>query len=56
MRELQDRGVEAVVADLSDVEQTRDLAGRVNRLGRRDAAKVVTNSEQRRGRSGLVPT
>ncbi len=33
VRELLDRGAETVVADLSDVEQTRDLAGRVNRLG-----------------------
>ena len=33
VRELLDRGATAVVGDLSDLQQTRDLAGEVNRLG-----------------------
>jgi NAD(P)-dependent dehydrogenase (short-subunit alcohol dehydrogenase family) len=51
VRELLDRGAEAVVADLSDVEQTRDLAGRVNRLGRMDA--VIHNAGVYTGRAVL---
>ena len=33
VRDLLDRGAVAVVGDLSDVEQTRDVAAQVNRLG-----------------------
>lgn len=42
MRDLQDLGAAAVVGDLSDLEQTRDVAGQVNRLGRMDA--VIHNA------------
>jgi NAD(P)-dependent dehydrogenase (short-subunit alcohol dehydrogenase family) len=42
VRELLDRGAAAVVGDLSDLEQTRGIAGQVNRLGRMDA--VIHNA------------
>jgi NAD(P)-dependent dehydrogenase (short-subunit alcohol dehydrogenase family) len=42
VREFLDRGAAAVVGDLSDPEETRDVAGQVNRLGRMDA--VVHNA------------
>src|SRR3954471_4764584 len=42
VRELVDRGAAAVVGDLSDLEQTRGVAGGVNRLGRMDA--VIHNA------------
>jgi NAD(P)-dependent dehydrogenase (short-subunit alcohol dehydrogenase family) len=34
VRDLLDQGAAAVVGDLSDLEETRDVAGQVNRLGR----------------------
>ncbi len=40
--DLLDRGAKAVVGDLSDVEQVRDIAGQVNRLGQMDA--VIHNA------------
>src|SRR4051794_2176249 len=40
--ELVDRGAVPVVGDLADVEQTRDVAEQVNRLGRMDA--VIHNA------------
>lgn len=42
VRELVDRGAMPLVGDLSDPEQTRDLAGEVNHLGRMDA--VIHNA------------
>jgi NAD(P)-dependent dehydrogenase (short-subunit alcohol dehydrogenase family) len=42
MRDLLDRGAAAVVGDLSDPEETRDVAGQVNRLGPMDA--VIHNA------------
>jgi NAD(P)-dependent dehydrogenase (short-subunit alcohol dehydrogenase family) len=42
VRDLQDRGAAAVVGDLSDLEETRGVAGQVNRLGRMDA--VIHNA------------
>lgn len=42
VRDLLDRGAAAVVGDLSDLEQTRAIAGQVNRLGRMDA--VIHNA------------
>jgi NAD(P)-dependent dehydrogenase (short-subunit alcohol dehydrogenase family) len=42
VRELVDRGAAAVVGDLSDLEETRSVAGQVNRLGRIDA--VIHNA------------
>jgi NAD(P)-dependent dehydrogenase (short-subunit alcohol dehydrogenase family) len=42
VRELVDGGAEAVVGDLSDLEETRDVAAQVNRLGRMDA--VIHNA------------
>jgi NAD(P)-dependent dehydrogenase (short-subunit alcohol dehydrogenase family) len=42
VRDLLDRGAAAVVGDLSDPEETRDIAGRVNRLGQMDA--VIHNA------------
>jgi NAD(P)-dependent dehydrogenase (short-subunit alcohol dehydrogenase family) len=42
VRDLLDRGAAAVVGDLSDLEETRDVAGEVNRLGRVDA--VIHNA------------
>ena len=42
MRDLLDRGAEAVVGELSDLEETRELAAQVNRLGRMDA--VIHNA------------
>jgi NAD(P)-dependent dehydrogenase (short-subunit alcohol dehydrogenase family) len=42
IRDLLDRGASAVVADLADLEQTRDIAAEVNHLGRMDA--VVHNA------------
>jgi NAD(P)-dependent dehydrogenase (short-subunit alcohol dehydrogenase family) len=37
VRDLLDRGAAAVVGDLSDPEETREVAGQVNRLGQMDA-------------------
>jgi NAD(P)-dependent dehydrogenase (short-subunit alcohol dehydrogenase family) len=42
VRDLLDRGAEAVVGDLADPEQTRELAAQVDRLGRMDA--VIHNA------------
>jgi NAD(P)-dependent dehydrogenase (short-subunit alcohol dehydrogenase family) len=42
VRDLLDRGAEAVVADLSDLAQIRDLAGQANRLGPVDS--VIHNA------------
>lgn len=42
VRELQDQGAEAVIGDLSDLEETRGLADKVNRLGPMDA--VIHNA------------
>jgi NAD(P)-dependent dehydrogenase (short-subunit alcohol dehydrogenase family) len=42
VRDLVDRGATAVVGDLSDLQQTRDVAEQVNRLGRLDA--VIHNA------------
>jgi NAD(P)-dependent dehydrogenase (short-subunit alcohol dehydrogenase family) len=42
VRELLDRGAAAVVGDLSDPEETREVAGQVNRLGQMDA--VIHNA------------
>jgi NAD(P)-dependent dehydrogenase (short-subunit alcohol dehydrogenase family) len=42
VRELLDRGAEAVVGDLADLEQVRDVAEQVNALGRMDA--VIHNA------------
>ena len=42
MRDLVERGAAAVVGDLSDLEQTRGIAGQVNDLGRMDA--VIHNA------------
>jgi NAD(P)-dependent dehydrogenase (short-subunit alcohol dehydrogenase family) len=42
VRDLMDRGAEAVVADLADPGQTRELAAHVNRLGHMDA--VIHNA------------
>src|ERR687884_1336826 len=42
VRDLLDRGAAAVVGDLSDPEETRDVAGQVNRLGQMDA--VIHNA------------
>src|SRR5215207_2136057 len=42
VRDLVDRGVAAVVGDLSDPEETRSVAAQVNRLGRMDA--VIHNA------------
>lgn len=53
VRELVDRGAIAVVADLSDLRQTRDLAEQVNRLGRMDA--VIHNAGIYTGRH-ILPT
>jgi NAD(P)-dependent dehydrogenase (short-subunit alcohol dehydrogenase family) len=41
-RDLLDRGAAAVVGDLSELEETRGLAGALNRLGRMDA--VIHNA------------
>jgi NAD(P)-dependent dehydrogenase (short-subunit alcohol dehydrogenase family) len=42
VRDLLDRGAAAVVGDLSDPEETRDIAGQVKRLGQMDA--VIHNA------------
>jgi NAD(P)-dependent dehydrogenase (short-subunit alcohol dehydrogenase family) len=42
VRDLLDRGAAAVVGDLSDTDETRDVAGQVNRLGQMDA--VIHNA------------
>jgi NAD(P)-dependent dehydrogenase (short-subunit alcohol dehydrogenase family) len=42
VRGVLDRGAAAVVGDLSDPEETRDIAGQVNRLGQMDA--VIHNA------------
>ncbi len=42
VRDLLDRGAVVVVGDLGDLEQTRDVAGQVNALGRMDA--VIHNA------------
>jgi NAD(P)-dependent dehydrogenase (short-subunit alcohol dehydrogenase family) len=42
VRDLLDRGAGAAVGDLSDLQETRDVAGQVNRLGRMDA--VIHNA------------
>lgn len=50
--DLAARGAHALVADLADPEQTRDLAARVNRLGRLDA--VIHNAGVYGGRQ-MIP-
>jgi NAD(P)-dependent dehydrogenase (short-subunit alcohol dehydrogenase family) len=52
VRDLVDRGATAVVGDLSIVEETRDVAGQVNRLGPMDA--VIHNAGVISGRH-LLP-
>jgi NAD(P)-dependent dehydrogenase (short-subunit alcohol dehydrogenase family) len=47
LRDLTERGAELVVGDLSDMEETRDVAEQVNRLGRMDA--VIHNAGVMRG-------
>src|SRR3954449_11560802 len=42
VRDLLDRGATAVVGDLSDLKQTRDIAAQINRLGPMDA--VIHNA------------
>lgn len=37
LRDLEDQGAQSVVGDLADLQQTRDLAEQVNRIGRIDA-------------------
>ena len=48
VRDLLDQGAAAVVADLADQDETRDLADQVNRLGRMDA--VIHNAGVYTGR------
>jgi NAD(P)-dependent dehydrogenase (short-subunit alcohol dehydrogenase family) len=48
VRDLLDRGAAAAVGDLSDPEETRGVAGQVNRLGRMDA--VIHNAGVYTGR------
>src|SRR3954471_1684031 len=47
VRDLLDRGATAVVGDLSDLKQTRDIAAQINRLGPMDA--VIHNAGVMRG-------
>lgn len=47
VRDLLDRGADAVIGDLSDLEQVRDVAAQVNRLGPMDA--VIHNAGVIRG-------
>lgn len=42
MRDLLDRGAAAVVGDLSDLEESRGVAGQLNRFGQMDA--VIHNA------------
>ncbi|MBM7808498.1 NAD(P)-dependent dehydrogenase (short-subunit alcohol dehydrogenase family) [Geodermatophilus bullaregiensis] len=49
--ELVDRGAVPVVGDLSDLDQTRDVAEQVNRIGRMDA--VIHNAGVSTGRAVL---
>ena len=42
VRDLLDRGAETVVGDLSDVEETREVADQVNLLGHLDAPSTPT--------------
>jgi NAD(P)-dependent dehydrogenase (short-subunit alcohol dehydrogenase family) len=51
VRDLLDRGAAAVVGDLSDLEETRGVAGQVNRVGRMDA--VIHNAGVYTGRHVL---
>src|SRR3954463_7085801 len=51
VRDLVDAGAAAVVGDLSDLEETRDVAEQVNRLGRMDA--VIHNAGVISGRHVL---
>ncbi len=51
VRDLLDRGAAAVVGDLSDLEETRGVAGQVNRLGRMDG--VIHNAGVYTGRHVL---
>jgi NAD(P)-dependent dehydrogenase (short-subunit alcohol dehydrogenase family) len=51
VRDLLDRGAEAVVGDLADLEETRRVADQVNRIGRMDA--VIHNAGVMTGRSVL---
>jgi NAD(P)-dependent dehydrogenase (short-subunit alcohol dehydrogenase family) len=51
VRDLLDHGAEAVVGDLADLEQTRDVAAQVNRLGTLDA--VIHNAGVMHGRDVL---
>ncbi len=49
VHDLLDQGAAAVVGDLSDLDQTRDVADQVNRLGRMDA--VIHNAGVYTGRA-----
>jgi NAD(P)-dependent dehydrogenase (short-subunit alcohol dehydrogenase family) len=49
VRDLLDLGAHAVVGDLADIDQTRQVAGQVNALGRLDA--VIHNAGVNRGRA-----
>ena len=51
LRDLLDRGAEAVVGDLADFKETRDVAEQVNRLGQMDA--VIHNAGVGSGSSVL---
>jgi NAD(P)-dependent dehydrogenase (short-subunit alcohol dehydrogenase family) len=52
VRDLLDRGAAAVVGDLSDLKETRAVAGQVNHLGRMDA--VIHNAGVSTGRQVLA--
>ena len=52
VRDLQGQGAEAVTGDLSDLEETRDVADQVNRLGQMDA--VIHNAGVLRGEKVLA--
>ena len=54
VRDLLDRGAAAVVGDLSDLEETREVAGQLNRLGRMDA--VIHNAGVYTGRTSCRST
>jgi NAD(P)-dependent dehydrogenase (short-subunit alcohol dehydrogenase family) len=51
VRDLMDRGADAVVGDLSELAETRDVASQLNRLGRMDA--VIHNAGVVSGRQVL---
>ncbi|GAA4955399.1 SDR family NAD(P)-dependent oxidoreductase [Actinoplanes utahensis] len=53
VKDLVDRGAAAVVGDLADVGQTRDVAARVNRLGSADV--VIHNAGSTAARHTCSP-